>query len=303
MTKQDMVHSNMNDSNLWVCECGKSNHGKFCVVCGRSRPQSHATHEQQKLEQHKTATIPQKSYTDANHGTRGAVVAPQESTRMGSRKWKYALLGAGFVGLVAFGFFVTKDMNPGHQTEPSRPVTAAQKATPKQSISEPPKAQPIPEVQEETSSAPNEPSKLQSSYTARSTSQPSSARVSLGGICIGYGKSKVYSLLGKEQSITDPTKSGHLRYQYPNLEVVITNNVVTGFVSKNAKVETELGIHEGSTLQEVVRAYGNDYSKFDYEGSTFYEYEMKAMNGRKCLQRFAIKNGRVDYVSCRVLDE
>ena len=133
-------------------------------------------------------------------------------------------------------------------------------------------------------------------------SQPSTLHVSLGGICIGYNKNKVYSLLGKEKSITDPSKSGHLRYQYRNMEVVITNGIVTGFISKNATVQTERGIHEGSTLRDVLDAYGNDYSKFTYENATLYEYNMQSIDGKDCLQRFAIKNGRVDYISCRVLD-
>lgn len=142
-----------------------------------------------------------------------------------------------------------------------------------------------------------------STRSVQMPSQTSSLHVSLGGICIGYNKNEVYSVLGKERAITDPSKSGHLRYQYPNMEVVITNGIVTGFISKNASVQTERGIHEGSTLQEVVRAYGKDYSKLDFEGSTLYEYKMKSVNGKDCLQRFAIKNGRVDYVSCRVLDK
>ncbi len=124
----------------------------------------------------------------------------------------------------------------------------------------------------------------------------------LGGVCIGYKKGDVLALFGKEQKITDPNKNGHRHYFYTDIEVIITNGVVTGFISSTANVSTKRGIHEGSTLQEVLRAYGDSASKFTYGDATMYEYPFKSIDQKNCLLRFAIKNDRVDYISARVAD-
>ncbi|MBE6094763.1 MAG: zinc-ribbon domain-containing protein [Schwartzia succinivorans] len=129
-----------------------------------------------------------------------------------------------------------------------------------------------------------------------------SSELSLGGICIGNRQSDVQALLGREQKVTNPNKNGHLHYVYPDIEVVMANGTVTGFISNSAKVSTKRGIHEGSTLQEVLRAYGDSTSKFTFGDSTMYEYSFKSMDRKDCLLRFAIKNNRVDYISARVAD-
>ena len=121
----------------------------------------------------------------------------------------------------------------------------------------------------------------------------------LGGICIGYDKAEVYQLMGKENEITNPDRSSNLRYQYPDMEVVITNGVVSAVVSKNSSVQTKRGIHQGSNIQDVLRAYGNDYFESNYDGMTLVEYKMTSLDRRECLLRFAIKNNRVDYISAR----
>lgn len=121
----------------------------------------------------------------------------------------------------------------------------------------------------------------------------------LGGICIGYDKAEVYRLIGKENEITNPDRSGNLRYQYPDMEVVVTNGVVSAFVSKNSSVQTKRGIHQGSTIQDVRKAYGNDYLESTYDGMTLVEYKMTSLDNRECLLRFAIKNDRVEYISAR----
>ena len=126
--------------------------------------------------------------------------------------------------------------------------------------------------------------------------------LSLGDISIGFSKEQVYNLIGLESKITDPEFSGHLRYQYPDMEVVITRNVVTAFISKTPRVNTTRGIHQGSSIKDVINAYGKGYSSFEYDGSTLYEYPFTSTNGRSCLLRFAIKNGVVDYISGRVID-
>lgn len=128
-----------------------------------------------------------------------------------------------------------------------------------------------------------------------------SSDLGLGGICIGDRKKDVQALYGKEQKITDPYKNGHLHYFYSDIEVVIANGIVTGFVSNSPQVRTKRGIHEGSTLQDVLQAYGDSTSKFTYGDEIMYEYPFKSIDNKNCLLRFAIKNGRVDYISARTL--
>ena len=126
--------------------------------------------------------------------------------------------------------------------------------------------------------------------------------LTLGKVSIGYSRDDVYSLMGKERKITDPGNTGNLRYQYPEMEVVITRGKVTGFVSNTAEVTTPRGIRQGDSLQKVLNAYGEPYAKSDFEGLTLYEYKMRSLDYNECLMRFAVKNGRVDYISARVLD-
>lgn len=222
-----------------------------------------------------------------------------------SNEKKYKMLAVGGVCLaVLFGAFAMLKGDTSKSEKPTASVTQQQAAPANNSSAPKPTQNNSAQKQaDNTAQSTQTPSaKKESTPTPTRQSQPSSLHLSLNGICVGHKTQKVRSLLGKEQAITDPYKSGHLRYQYPNLEVVIANGIVTGFVSKNAAAKTERGIHEGSKLQDVFRAYGEDYSKFTYDGETMYEYTMTSINGKTCLQRFAIKNGKVDYISCRVVE-
>lgn len=129
-----------------------------------------------------------------------------------------------------------------------------------------------------------------------------SLEMSLGGILIGDTKNKVYSKLGKESEITYEHNNGDSRYQYPNMEVVMSGNVVTAFVSKNAVVKTKRGIGQGDTVQRLFSVYGNPDMSMEYDGYLLHEYKLVSANGRNCLLRFAIRNGVVSYISGRIVD-
>lgn len=137
---------------------------------------------------------------------------------------------------------------------------------------------------------------------AQVTQVASESDLTLGDVSIGYNRDDVYSLLGKERKITDPDNTGHLRYQYPEMEVVITRGKVTGFVSNTAKVATPRGIRQGDSLQKVLNAYGEPYAQSNFDDLTLYEYKMRSLDYNECLLRFAVKNGKVDYISARVLE-
>ncbi|MBR2214671.1 MAG: hypothetical protein IJ849_02795 [Selenomonadaceae bacterium] len=125
---------------------------------------------------------------------------------------------------------------------------------------------------------------------------------SLGGLDIGDSEQDVHDWLGKELEITDPQNSGHRHYNYPDMEVVITNGRVTGFVSRTDKVYTKQGIHQGSSWQEVRNIYGTTpFAESEYDGAVLKEY-LYEIDGKEYLLRFAIKQGVVEYISGRMYE-
>lgn len=68
--------------------------------------------------------------------------------------------------------------------------------------------------------------------------------LSLEGVNIGNTLNDVYSQIGKESSITDPERSGELRYQYPNMEVMIAKGEINALVSKTSYAATPKNIHQ-----------------------------------------------------------
>mgnify|MGYP000868433512 FL=1 len=136
----------------------------------------------------------------------------------------------------------------------------------------------------------------------KNSPQSSSVEMSLGGIAIGDTKNRVYSMLGRESRISYEGSYSDPRYQYPNMEVVMSGNIVTAFVSKNAMVKTGRGIGEGNSVQDVLAAYGKADMIMEYDGYLLYEYKFISANGRNCLLRFAMKNGTVSYISGRVAE-
>lgn len=127
--------------------------------------------------------------------------------------------------------------------------------------------------------------------------------LALGDICIGLNENDVYERMGRENNITDPNNSGHLRYQYRDMEVVITGGIVTAFVSNTQSVSTPRGVRQGDSVEKVLLLYGSPDLKSDYDGATLYEYKRRSIDGKDCLMRFSVKNGVVDYISARVLSE
>ena len=103
MNGQDMSKAGPDEMEVWVCVCGKSNHGNFCVSCGK--PREHNQADRQAI---------------GRQGSTPAIAKFQQQNSGGSNQWKYALLGAGFIGLVAIGFFATKNVDFGSKTEQGR---------------------------------------------------------------------------------------------------------------------------------------------------------------------------------------
>ena len=129
----------------------------------------------------------------------------------------------------------------------------------------------------------------------------SNTELILGKIYIGQSKADALQIMGAPIKVSDPNNNGHKRYKYSDMEVVITGDVVTGFVSDTAAVSTKRGVKQGDALDKVMKEYGKPYSKSDYDGTTLYEYKFTSDLGQDCLLRFAMKNGVVDYISGRIL--
>lgn len=123
----------------------------------------------------------------------------------------------------------------------------------------------------------------------------------LGAICLGDNISKVQRTLGREK-LKENRKNGYEFYSYNTMEVGIKNNKVMALVSNGKSVVTKRNIREGSSLNEVLAAYGKDYLLTDFENLNLYEYNYDVNNNSKAILRFAVNKAsqKVDYISLRM---
>ncbi|MBE8948986.1 MAG: SH3 domain-containing protein [Quinella sp. 3Q1] len=120
----------------------------------------------------------------------------------------------------------------------------------------------------------------------------------LGGIGLGDSIEKVRQVFGREDRITgEPTNSKH---EYRDIVITYNGRRILGLFSYSPAVKTERNIHEGSSLNEVISAYGRRCAVQDFDGATLYEYPYDTPQGF-IVMRFAIKNGIVDYISLRLI--
>lgn len=129
-----------------------------------------------------------------------------------------------------------------------------------------------------------------------------SSELSLGAICLGDSLERVHAIIGSQERIYD-NNDGFIRHHYPDMEVVVKNNIVEALVSKTAKVETKRGLHQNSTRQDVITTYGRDYELSEMNGNTLLEYPFISLHGKKSLLRFALKNEVVEYISVRTISD
>ncbi len=123
--------------------------------------------------------------------------------------------------------------------------------------------------------------------------------LALANVAVGDSFNTVQQVLGtpyKEETKSD----GKKYYFYPLVEVHCQNGTVITLISNSNAASTPRGVHEGSSLQDVLSAYGNDYMKSRYENLDLYEYNYTTKNGLSKILRFAINpSGQVDYISIR----
>ena len=88
----------------------------------------------------------------------------------------------------------------------------------------------------------------------------------LGEFYLGMSKDEADRKFGKS---CEKDRNGNYYYANENFLVTLdSNNKVNMIFGKNETVNTKKGIHVGSTLDEVKRAYGNDYQ---FNDTTFKE--------------------------------
>ena len=127
------------------------------------------------------------------------------------------------------------------------------------------------------------------------------AEFGLGKVSLNDSLDKVHEVLGQEKK-TEPRADGSTAYVYDDLNVIVTNGIVTTLESNTGRVATIKGVSQGDSLESVLAAYGEDAIKSTYENLQLYEYDKPGFNGTTCRIRFAINgNQSVEYVSIRQL--
>ena len=256
----------------WICpQCGTQNNGKFCMKCGHKRGDPAV---QQLLEQ--TQIIPpipnaQVSFPQSLNTpdtTQGPSESASKTAASSHMKQKQAALIVVILILVGIlGYFGYREFFADNGTgyQPVAKQSAAKDDTPAREMK---------------------------------------TDLSLGGLDLGDDTSAISEAETTAEK-KDPHQEGSmLRHYYENMEIVEENGKITALVSQNDSVSTKRGIHQGSTLDEVEKAYGTDtFSKSDDgEGRTLYEYKFTGLDSRIGLLRFAVKDNKVDYISVRTYE-
>lgn len=269
-------------ADTWVCSnCGAVNSGRFCTKCGQKRGsddigQTHAMQSPDMSAVSRVSRAAQQAMGQppyempqrpAQPGPLGMTGAVQPNQQKGARGKQIALVVVIIALLGALGFFGYReffaDTGTGYQ-----PVA-------KQKVS--PDSKPVREMKTD---------------------------LSLGGLDLGDDASVIADVETAAEK-KDPKQEGSmLRHYYDDMQIVEENGKITALVSETDKVATKRGIHQGSTLDEVQKAYGTDtFSQSDDgDGRTLYEYKFTGQDDRIGLVRFAVKDGKVDYISVRTYE-
>ncbi len=252
----------------WLCsKCGKENIGKFCVYCGHEAGKPATFKKEQRLAD--TQLFPATGTMESL----GEATNPNEFHEgqypAGNKKnyfWMLLivlLLGAGA------GYFYTM------QTAQVPDTASQQQNQEKKEENQEVKAEPF----------------LRSDSGA-----------GIGKVFIGESLDQVREDMGQENKM-EARNNGLTAYVYDDINVIVTNNIVTGLESNSDKVATQKGIHQNSSLDEVLAAYGQDAIISPYEELELYEYDTPTDNGMNMRLRFAMnKDKKVEYISIRKVE-
>ncbi len=143
----------------------------------------------------------------------------------------------------------------------------------------------------------------QGTGSAAAAQKTADSELSLNGVYLGESWAEAKEGLGRELG-TSNGKDGSLHHKFTDMEVVVKDDKVVTLVSSSEAAQTKRGLHQGSSLDDVINAYGDDYQASEYGAQTHYEYAFKTDDGQDALLRFAVsKNSKtVEYISVRVVD-
>lgn len=130
------------------------------------------------------------------------------------------------------------------------------------------------------------------------------SELSLNGVYLGQSWDEAKDNLGRELSTSD-SKDGAVHHKFTDMDVVVKDNKVIMLTSSSPAAQSKRGIHQGSSFDDVVNAYGDDYQASEYGAQIHYEYTFKTDDGKPGILRFAVgKNSQtVEYISVRLTDE
>ena len=127
--------------------------------------------------------------------------------------------------------------------------------------------------------------------------------LSLGGLSLGDSVEKMHAIFGREERLT-PAKNPHYKnYEYKSVVITCNENKICGLVSYTDKIETESGVRQGDSLEKVIEIYGRRCSVIKDGENIFYEYPYEFDDKNFEIIRFAIKSGRVEYISSRTVED
>lgn len=264
----------------WTCQCGTTgNTGKFCVGCGRSRTEGEvpAGAAPQPAPQRTASQGPADDATQVLPRVQPPTYnppptpQPQPAASAASDKNTQSKLLIGLIAVlvIAIGAFIYKEMAGG---------TGA--------------------------STYNSLAKSSSSSQGAAKQREMQSDLSLGGLDLDMSVDDVRKTLGKENSSEPRNQYNFLLYD--NIEVGTYEGTVRALVSNGASVSTKRGIHEGSTLDDVKKAYSQfEVMVSDYGDLTLYEYWFKSIAGSSGILRFAINKSdqTVKYISVRIPED
>ena len=92
---------------------------------------------------------------------------------------------------------------------------------------------------------------------------------------------------------------------FVKVNVVITcdENKICGLVTYTDEIETESGVRQGDSIEKVIEIYGRRCSVIQNGENIFYEYPYEFDDKNFEVIRFAIKFGRVEYISLRTVKD
>lgn len=139
---------------------------------------------------------------------------------------------------------------------------------------------------------------------ARQLGELNGLDLSLDALTIGDSETKVYKFIGQPNK-TRQGNLGRTHLTYSNIEVVLYQGKISALVSQTSTYSTPRGIHEGSSIDDVLKEYGTNYNLSEYDNDSLYEYTINSVDGTPCILRFAVRNSdkKVNYISMRFVNE